>query len=100
MSQQLLAMFVQHFVAGLIGGYGGYRYAIRTVQPAERPNGMRQFALSVAAGVGASLVSILFILTMLYAFPNADIKQVEGILPLAFGVGLGAVITQRRYRST
>lgn len=97
MGEQLAAMLLQYFVPGFVGGYGGYRWAIRDTPYAERPRVPWQLLTSVASGIGAALLGIAFSIGLVMADPEAATNNLATV-PLLLGLGLGIVITQRRLK--
>ena len=94
MFEQIFVVFIQSFVGSLLGGYGGYLYAIRDTPRSKRPIGLWQLSRSLIAGVGGAFLSVLFEIAVVMAVPNADTKNLIG-MSLVFGVGLGVMLTQR-----
>jgi hypothetical protein len=98
MAQQLLAMFIQSFVASLVGGYGGYRYAIRNAPPVGRPSGSWQLSTCLLAGIGGAALAVAFKMALTLAFASAETSQLA-MIPLLFGFGISMLLTQRFLKS-
>ena len=93
MAQQLLSALIKALVAALIGAYGGYRYAIRSVPAGKRPSGSWQLSTCLAAGVAGSALGVAFEITLTFAFPNADTSQLK-MIPLLFCLAIEVLLTQ------
>ena len=95
---ELIAMLFQSFLGSLLGGYGGYRYAIKDTPGSEHPSGSWQLSTSLISGVCGAFTTVLFRIALVIAFPNADTEKLSAI-PLVVGLGFGTMLTKRYLKS-
>ena len=94
MAQQLLSAFIQSFVISLLGGYGGYRYAIRNTRIAERPSGSWQLWTCLISGIGGAALAVAFEVALVIAIPSTDTSKLVAV-SLLLGLAIAVVLTQR-----
>ena len=94
MEQQLLAAFIQAFVASIIGSYGGYRYAIRNTPAATRPAGTWQLSTCLLSAVAGAIVAMVFEVSLTIAYAETDTSKLT-MVPLLCGFAIEILQTQR-----
>lgn len=87
-------LFIQAFVGSMLGGYGGYRYAVRNTPNSGRPGGLWQLSTSSIAGTGGAFLAVLFDAALAMAFSGVNIVKLP-FSPLILGFFIGLVITQK-----
>lgn len=93
-----MTVALRSVLGGLLGGYLGYRSAIRGASLTERPP--RRFLIGVllASALGGTVLMFVAQVALALAAPNAPVSKLQFILTVVFAAGVGLNLTNWRLR--
>jgi pilus assembly protein TadC len=98
MLESLITMVLRSLLGGPLGGYLGYRTALKAVALTERPPRGFLTAMLAASVIGGTVLMFIALVVLALVAPGAPVDNLQFIMTIVFAAGVGLNLTNWRLR--